>query len=211
LEVVGVARDTRLFGDSAAARPELYVPFSVAPFRGFYIAIDTSGDPLLVARPARAIVRALAPAAVVTNVQTMEQLVERSVAQPRFHAWMFGALAGLAVLLALAGIYAVIAYSVAMRRHEMGVRIALGARTTTVLALVLRSALRLAGAGLLVGLPVAYVLSRTLNSLLYGTSAADSASYVAAAATLLVLPLAAAFIPALRAARTDPIGALRTE
>ena len=210
-EIIGIARDARIFGDTAGARPEMYVPFSVAPYRGFYIVIDTSGDPLLIAGPVRAILRALAPAAVITNMQTMDQLLHESVAQPRFHALLLGTLAGLAVLLALAGIYAVMSYSVIRRRHEMGVRIALGAQTTNILALVLRNSLRLALSGLIIGLPTAFALSRTLTALLHDTAHANLHTYVASAAVLLALALAAAFVPALRAARVDPIYALRTE
>lgn len=211
LEIVGVVRNARIFGTTADSRPEMYIPFSVAPYRGFYLVVDTSGDPLLVARPVRAIVRALAPGAVITSLQTMDQLLLQSVAQPRFHALLLGILAGLAVLLALAGIYAVMSYSVAQRRHEMGVRVALGAHTANILALVLRSSLRLALSGVIVGLPAAFALSRTLTALLYGTPPADLRSYIASAVILLALALAAAFVPALRAARVNPIYALRTE
>lgn len=210
-EIVGIARDARIFGDTARARPEMYVPFSVAPYRGFYIVIDTAGDPLLIAGPVRAIVRELAPAAVITNMQTMDQLLHESVAQPRFHALLLGTFAGLAVVLALAGIYAVMSYAVTRRRHEMGVRIALGAHTTNILALVLRDSLRLALSGLIIGLPAAFALSRTLTALLYDTGHANLHTYVASAAALVALALAAAFVPALRAARVDPVHALRAE
>jgi putative ABC transport system permease protein len=211
LEIVGVARNARIFGTTADPRPEMFVPFSVAPYRGFHLVVGTSGDPLLIAGPVRAIVRALAPAAVITNLQTMDQLLLQSVAQPRFHAFLLGILAGLAVLLALAGIYAVMSYSVAQRRHEMGVRVALGAQTTNILGLVLRSSLRMALSGLIVGLPAAFALSRTLTALLYGTTPTDLRSYIVSAVILLGLALAAAFAPALRAARVNPMHALRSE
>ena len=159
----------------------------------------------------RTIVRALAPGAVVTNLQTMDDLVGQAVARPRFHAWLLGSLAGLAVLLALVGIYAVMSYAVAERRHEMGVRIAVGAGTRDILALVLRSALRLALVGLAIGLPVAFVVSRTLRALLYGTAPSDPRSYAASGAILLTLSLAAALMPAIRAARVDPVHALRSD
>jgi putative ABC transport system permease protein len=211
LEIVGIVRDARIFGNTAGSQPEMYIPFSVAPYRGFYIVVETSGDPLLIAGPTRTIVRALAPEAVITNVQTMDQLLLQSVAQPRFNALLLGMLAGLALLLALAGIYAVMSYSVTQRRHEMGVRAALGARTGNILALVLRSSLRLALCGLIIGLPAAFAVSRTLTALLYGVAPTDPRSYVASAAVLLALALAAAFAPAVRATRVNPIDALRTE
>lgn len=211
LEIVGVVRDARIFGSTAASRPEMYIPFAAAPYRGFYIVVDTARDPLLLAGPARAIVRALAPDAVITGVQTMDELVQQSVAQPRFNALSLGMLAGLALLLALAGVYAVMSYSVARRRHEMGVRAALGARPGNLLALVLRGSFRLALFGLILGLPAAFAVSRTLTALLYGVSPTDPRSYLATAAVLLGLALAAAVPPAIRATRVNPIEALRTE
>jgi len=210
-EIVGVAADARIFGETTASRPELYVPFSVEPHRGFYLVTEATGDPALSAGSVRTIVRALAPGAVITNVQTMDDLVGQAVARPRFHAWLLGSLAGLAVLLALMGIYAVMSYAVAERRHEMGVRIAVGAGTRDILALVLRSALRLALVGLAIGLPVAFVVSRTLRALLYGTAPSDPRSYAASGAILLTLSLAAALMPAIRAARVDPVHALRSD
>jgi len=208
-DVVGVARDARLSGDSAASRPELYIPFTVAPARGFYLVIETSGDPASIAAQVRSAVHTLAPGAVITGLLTMTALLRASVAEPRFHASLLGILAMLAVLLALAGMYAVMSYSVAQRRHEMGVRIALGADVSDILSLVLRRSLRQALAGLAVGLPAAFVVSRTMTTLLYGTTPADPRSYASAAAGLLLLAIAAALAPAARAARVSPIEALR--
>ena len=210
-EIVGIAADARILGETTASRPEMYVPFSVEPHRGFYLVTETAGDPSLSAGSVRTIVRALAPGAAITNVQTLDDLVGQSVARPRFHAWLLGALASLAVLLALVGIYAVISYAVAERGHEMGVRIAVGADTSQILALVLGSSLRLALMGLAMGLPVAVVVSRALGALLYGTAPSDPRSYLASAAILVTLSLAAALMPGLRAARIDPTHALRRE
>jgi len=211
LEIVGIVRDARISGTSAGFRPEMYIPFPVAPDRGFYLVVQTSGDPLLLAGPVRTIIHSRAPDAVTTNVQTMDQLLQQAVAPQRFHAWLLGMLAGLALVLALAGIYAVSSYSVAQRRHEMGVRAALGARAGNILTLVLRGSLRLALYGLILGLPAAFAVSRTLTALLYGVAPTDPRSYVASAAVLLALALVAAFGPAVRATRIDPIDALRTE
>jgi len=211
LEIIGIVRDARISGTSAGSRPEIYIPFPVAPDRGFYLVVQTSGDPLLLAGPVRTIIHSRAPDAVTTNVQTMDQLLQQAVAPQRFHAWLLGMLAGLALVLALAGIYAVSSYSVAQRRHEMGVRAALGARAGNILTLVLRGSLRLALYGLILGLPAAFAVSRTLTALLYGVAPTDPRSYVASAAVLLALALVAAFGPAVRATRIDPIDALRTE
>jgi putative ABC transport system permease protein len=210
-EIVGVAANARIVGVSTASSPELYLPFSVSPHRGFYVVTETAGDPSLSAGPVRTIVRALAPGAAITDVQTMDDVVRQSVARPGFHAWLLGSLAGLAVVLALVGIYAVMSYAVAERRHEMGVRIAVGADTRDILALVLRSSLRLTLVGLLIGLPAAFGVSRFLRALLYGTAPSDPRSYFASAAILLTVSLAAGLMPALRAAHVDPIQVLRRE
>ena len=211
LTIVGVLHDARLRGTLLGSRPEAFIPFSLAPYRGFYLVIATSGDPLRIAADVRSVVRSVAPQAIVSDMQTMDEAVAQSVAEPRFDALLLGILAGLAVVLALAGIYAVMSYSVAQRTHEMGVRIAVGARTANVLSLVLGGALRLAVVGVALGTSAALFFSGALRSLLFGIAPADPRSYLASAILLLLLALAAAYGPALRAARTDPLTALRAE
>ena len=211
LTIIGVLHNTRLRGTLIGSRPEAYIPFSLAPYRGFYLVVAASGDPLRIAADVRAAVHSVAPQAVISDMQTMDEAVARSVVEPRFDALLLGILAALAVVLALAGIYAVMSYSVAQRTHEMGVRIAVGARTANVLSLVIGGALRLALIGIVLGTAAAFAISGTLRSILFGIAPADPRSYLASAVLLLLLALAAAYLPALRAARTDPLTALRAE
>lgn len=146
-----------------------------------------------------------------SQVQTMDQLIEDSVVQERFRTWLVSGFAGLALLLAVIGIYAVISYSVAQQTREIGVRIALGATAGDVSKMVLGHGLRLATAGIAIGLISALGVTRILRSMLYSTSSTDLLSFVLTSAVLLAVALLACYIPALRAARVDPIVALRYE
>jgi putative ABC transport system permease protein len=141
----------------------------------------------------------------------MDQLIEDSVVQERFRTWLVSGFAGLALLLAVIGIYAVISYSVAQQTREIGVRIALGATAGDVSKMVLGHGLRLATAGIVIGLISALGVTRILRSMLYSTSSTDLLSFVLTSAVLLAVALLACYIPALRAARVDPIVALRYE
>jgi len=147
----------------------------------------------------------------VSRVQTMSEVVSKSVGPQRFRSQLFGAFAAGALLLALAGLASVMAYSVATRTHEMGVRFALGALPGDVLRMVLREGLRLALAGVALGLLGAWWLSRYVASMLYGVSATDPWTYTSAAAVLVAGGLLGSLVPALRASRVDPAVALRYE
>jgi putative ABC transport system permease protein len=149
------------------------------------------------------------PGVTLDQVGTMQQALAFSIAQPRFDTMLLTVFAGIALALAAVGIYGVVAYSVAQRTHEIGVRMALGAGQSHVWSLVLRQAGRMALAGIALGLGGALVLTRLLKTLLFGTSATDTLTFVAVAATLLVVALVAAFIPARRATRISPMVALR--
>jgi putative ABC transport system permease protein len=145
----------------------------------------------------------------VTAVQTMEELLESGAAQPRFTASLLGALAGTALLLAVVGIYAVIAYSVAERTHEMGIRIALGAEPADILRLVLRQGMLLALSGIAIGVAASFALTRFLASLLYHVSVTDPATFVMGSLLFAAVALLASYLPARRATRVDPMVALR--
>jgi putative ABC transport system permease protein len=173
--------------------------------------VRTAGDPAAVTGSVRAAVRAVDPALPVASVRTMDQIVGAWSAERRLNTVVLAALGALALVLAVVGIYGVIAYMVAQRTREMGVRLALGARPADVLRLVVRQGAALAGAGIAVGLAGAWEATRSMRSMLYSVSATDPATFVGVALVLAAAALAASFIPARRATRVDPVVALRSE
>jgi putative ABC transport system permease protein len=145
------------------------------------------------------------------KLRTMRQVVADSLSEPRLLSSFLAGFAGFALALASIGIYGIIAYSVAQRMHEMGLRLALGASPSDVLALVLRKGAWLAGLGLLVGIPAALAMSRAMRSLLYGISPRDLTVFAGVPVLLVMVALAASYVPARRAAKVDPTVALRYE
>ena len=175
------------------------------------LAVRTVGDPLKLANAVRAQVQAIDKDQPVADIQTMEEIVGRSVGDRRFSLLLFTAFASLAVLLAAIGTYAVMAYAVAQRTHEIGVRIAVGARSGHILGLVASEGASLAGIGVVVGAGAAVALTRVLKSQLYEVSATDPLVFAGVALLLLAVALVATLIPALRAISVDPVRALRHE
>jgi putative ABC transport system permease protein len=181
----------------------------VGIFRSLRLVVKTPLDPYAMASTIHKEVRAIDPALPVTAVQTMADVVRTSAATPRFNTLLVGAFALLALLLAAIGIAGVLATSVSRRTQELGVRLALGARPQTLLAMVLREGLTLAAIGLAVGWPVAWMLSRVMGSLLFEVQPRDPVAFAGAAALMVVVAAAASGIPAWRATRVQPIAALR--
>ncbi|MGH7555764.1 MAG: FtsX-like permease family protein, partial [Longimicrobiales bacterium] len=157
----------------------------------------------------RSIVRSLDADQPLGTISTMEDWIGRAVARPRFYAVMLGTFASLALLLAVVGLYAVIAQAVAQRRREIAVRVALGARAEDVLGLVFREGMKLTSIGCAIGIAGALAANRLLTGLLYGVGPGDLSTFVAAVAMLLFAAATATLLPARKAARTDPIEALR--
>jgi putative ABC transport system permease protein len=210
--VVGLVSDMRQGGMDVPVRPEAYFPFEQADF--FWpdsLAVRTAGDPLGVANEVRQQVWQVDKNQPVANVQTMSDLVESSVAQPRMNTLLLGAFAAIALLLAGLGIYAVLSFAVTQRTREIGVRIALGAQFGDVLNMVLASGARLFVAGAAIGLVVAFSLSRLMSHLLFEVSPGDLVSYASVVVLFAAIAFLACFVPARRAAKVDPMVALRYE
>jgi ABC-type lipoprotein release transport system permease subunit len=191
--------------------PTIYAPAWQQPRIGGVLAVRTESDPGALAPALRAAVRAVDQDVPVTDVRTMEQAAALSVSQPRTRAWMAGAFAVVALILAVLGIYGVISYAVAQSTQEMGIRMALGARPRQVLYRNLRGGLIMAGLGLVLGMAGSLFLTRLLKNLLYMVKPTDPVTYVIVLALLLAVAVLAAYLPARRAARVDPSVALRWE
>jgi predicted permease len=212
-EIVGVAADVKEIGLGADARRTVYVPRAQAPAQ----MLD---NPRLVIRADRAAaaesaivgeIRRLDPEIRPPTVRLLDEIVSASIAQPRFQTLLLGLFAGMALVLTAFGIYAVIAYTVQQRVPEMGIRLALGASPAQVLRLVLRRAMAPVGLGLVIGIGAALALTRLLSSMLYGVTPTDPATFAAVGAVFFLVGLAAAFIPAQRAARVSPTVSLSAE
>jgi putative ABC transport system permease protein len=211
--IVGIVVNERFRGLAAAPPPGVYVPLAQAPSANGagVLLVRASGDPVLLAPAIRAAVRGLDPGLAVFGVEPLEETVSRSVSERRFTMLLLGLFAALALVLAAVGIHGVLSYAVAQRTREIGVRVALGARPWRVVQLVLMEGLVLSAAGLAIGLAGALALTRLLASLLYGTTPTDPATFIGVMAFLIVVALAASYIPARHATRVDPVVALRTE
>jgi putative ABC transport system permease protein len=189
----------------------VYVPAMQWTQAGGALAVRTDLDTAAMVKAIRAVVRSLDPGVPVTNVRGMQEIAMRDVSQPKVHAWVMGAFASVALILAALGIYGVMSYTVAQRSHELGIRMALGAQPHDLLRMTLRYGLAIACAGLALGLAGALALTRVMQSVLYNVKAADPLTYAGASVLLLTVALLATYIPARRAARVDPVVALRCE
>jgi putative ABC transport system permease protein len=211
LTVIGVVRDLRRADVRREIRPEVYLTTAQLTPRTQMLLVRTSGDPAAIVPSIRSEVRALDPHLPLFAVGTLNGQIAATLTSPRFRAVLLAAFAAIAVILAAIGIYGVTAHAVGQRTQEVGIRMALGARRIDVLRLMIAQYLRPALVGLAVGAVGALALSRSLRTLVYGVGVADPLSYGAMAAGLLAVAAAACWIPARRAARVDPLVALRTQ
>jgi putative ABC transport system permease protein len=209
--IVGVIGDVKHHGLATAPEPEIYRPYAQHPITGMTVMLRASSDPLALAAEVREAVWGLDADVPISEVATLEEVVARSMARPRSVTVLLAVFAGIALLLGAIGIYGVMAYSVAHRRHEIGIRLALGARQGQVLRLVLGQGLALAALGLAVGLPLTAAATRLLESLLFGVAPADPLTLGGVALLLAVVALLASYYPARRAMEVDPVQALRYE
>ncbi len=214
LTVAGVVGDIREFDPLTPPRPTLYFPITQFPDPGGILrdwVVRTVGDPLSVASSIRTAIWSVDKDLPITRVRTMEEVRSLSIAAQRLNLLLFALFAALALVLATVGIYGVMAYSVAQRKREIGIRVALGARRNDVLKLVLAQGFRLAVLGLLLGVIAAFALTRLMASMIYGVSSTDATTFLTVALLLSFVALAACYIPSRRALRVDPMVALRYE
>ena len=211
-EIVGVAGQVKVDGlNEPEGTVEVYVPITQNPWYGASIALRTAGDPLALTTAVKAVVAKYDRQLALTDIRTMQSIADSSVANPRFRARLVAGFAALALSLSAVGIFGVLAFSVTQRRREFGIRMALGAHLADVLSLVLSRGVKIAAAGILAGLMGAAALAHTLTALLFGVNPLDTLTFAAACAMLAAVALAAATIPAYRAAKVDPAITLRDE
>lgn len=211
LSVVGVVADVQGSWPAKDSFAHIYAPYTQMPIDSMFVVMRTNTDPNSYIPAVRQQLRSLDPEQPIYAVKTMEQYVSAAMAQPELRAVLLAVFAGIALVLAAVGTYGVMAFLVAERRHEIGIRLALGAEPRAVLRMVVGYGIILTLAGLGIGLAGATALARILSGLLYGMSATDPMTFVALAVSLGVVSLVAAYVPARRATKVDPIVALRHE
>jgi putative ABC transport system permease protein len=210
--IAGVVADFRDWQLDEAPEPQVYMPYQRAPVvNSVRVVVRTSIDPKYVESAIRKVVSSIDRNVPVYQLQTLQQALFDSIAPRRFNMFLLETFAGTALLLALVGVYGVIAYSVVQRTREIGIRMALGAESSEIISMVVRQGMRMALAGIAVGILAALALTRLMASLLYDVKSNDPTTFLIVALLLALTALAACFLPALKAARVDPMVALRYE
>jgi len=209
-EVIGVSADVKNKGLAQDTQAQLYIAFPQLPWGNMNLLVRTLVPPESMTSAIRAQIGAVDPDQPVTGIQTVDEIMDTSLSQTRFIMVLLSVFSGAALALAVIGIYGVLAYSVTQRQHELGIRMALGARRGDVLRLVVRQGLVLAGAGVGIGLIAAPLLTRLMSSMLYKVGARDLTTFALAPLVFLSIALLASYLPARRAAKLDPMETLRT-
>jgi putative ABC transport system permease protein len=212
MTVVGVVGDTKQGSLGDAVDIEMFAPATQEAnwFPPSHVVVRTAGDPLAIAEAARTHVRALDASMAIDKVQSLEAIVATSAAATRFRTVLVALFGSIAVVLSAIGVYGLLSLSVALRRREIGIRTTLGAAPQQISRLILREGMRLTGAGIAIGLAIALLAARPLETLLYQTRATDPRTYAAIVALLFAIALLACYLPARRAAKMDPVAAMRT-
>jgi predicted permease len=219
-QVIGVVRDVKQHGLDRPSPPMVYIPIpqmsdklmaTVRAFTTAHFTVRTTSTPMSLSADIKREIAELDPTLPLSNISSMEEIAALSIATQRFHMFLVGLFGTLGLLLATVGIYGVMSYAVTQRTNEIGIRIALGARASDVVALVLREGLSLVMAGTALGLGGAWALTRLMKSLLFDVSATDPVTFIAVSVLFAGVALTACFVPAYRAAKVDPMVALRYE
>jgi putative ABC transport system permease protein len=210
-EIVGIAGDVKQNGLTRETRPHAYEPFAQAPNQFMTLIVRSSKDPASLVPAIRGKVLAIDSELPLQRTITLDRVIANSIRQQRFTSIVLSVFAGVALLLAAAGLYGVISYSVAQRTHELGIRVALGAQVKDVMRLVLRQSMTFVIAGEVAGIIGAFALTRLLSGLLFGVTPTDAATFIGVTAALTFVSLLACYIPARRATKVDPLVALRYE
>jgi putative ABC transport system permease protein len=211
ITIVGVAGDTKLYGLANPARLEVYLPFRQGASSEMTLIVKSGIEPAALTSAIRYAIASIDKDQPISDVATMHQLVSNSVSTRRITLILLGVFGALALVLGAIGVYGVLAYSVAQRTHEIGIRMALGARGGDVLRMILAQGARIAGAGVVIGILASFGLTRLMTNLLFSVSPADPATFAAVAIVLVLVALLASYIPARRTLRVDPMIALRHE
>jgi putative ABC transport system permease protein len=210
-EIIGVVGDHKHMGLDTEIEPMSYWPHAEQAFPFMTLVVRTKGDPGNITSAARGVIQGLDVEQPLADVRTLESLLSDSVARARFNTLLLTVFAVVALILSAVGIYGVMSYAVTQRTHEIGIRMALGAQTSHVLALVVKQGMTLALVGVVVGLGASFALTRIMASLLYGITATDTLTFSLIPVVLSSVALLACYVPARRAMKVDPMIALRYE
>jgi ABC-type antimicrobial peptide transport system permease subunit len=211
LEIIGVVGNVRQYRADQEPVPMTYSPGSASPGRPQNLIVRTAGEPMAIAGSVRAALQSLDASLPISPPRTLDDVVGASLTQRRFNMTLLLVFAAIALVLAVAGIYGTVAYSVAQRTQEIGIRVALGATSREILRLVLFGSLKPVGAGLAIGVVAALGLTRLLEGLVYGVSTRDPLTFVSLPILLGLVAFLAGLVPAVRATRVDPLEALRVD
>jgi len=210
-EIVGIVRDVKSAGLKADTDPAYYLPAAQAPLGDMVVLVHTESEPTSLISAVRRAVLEIDPNQPISNINTLDNIVSTSIAQPRLNMLLMGLFGALALVLAAVGIYGLLSYAVTQRTQELGIRMALGAQGNDVLGLILKQGMTLALIGEALGLIGAFALTRFIQTLLFGVTPTDATIFVAVVGILTSIALLACYFPARRATRVDPLIALRYE
>jgi putative ABC transport system permease protein len=210
-EIVGIVGDVKSSGLDVDSKAMMYLPYKQAPRPYVSFVVRTASNPESMIQPVSRAIYSIDKEQALTDVETMDQVLTKSLSDRRFNMTLLLAFAGVALVLAAVGVYGVMNYTVTLRRRELGIRMALGAEARDVLRLVLGQGLMLTLIGIAAGLISAYALTRLMASLLYGVTATDYLTFASVSAVLIAVGVVASYVPARRATKVNPTIALRTE